>query len=137
MCIRDRSRLSVNLNINSNYEDFNFNLQCHLLPSITGLLPNQFVDVTDWEIPSNIYLADPRFNVPDHIDILIGAQYYLALLKPAQLIHKSNHTILQETRLGFIVSGQIPSKRKSVKSDPVSLFVSNNQLSSQLVVLEN
>ncbi|XP_075229602.1 uncharacterized protein LOC142329147 [Lycorma delicatula] len=51
-----------------------------------------------------------------------------------QLTHNSNHTILQETRLGFIVSGQISTKSSKRKnnSDSISLLVSNKQLSSQL-----
>lgn len=124
------------LNIISRNEDFHLDAQCHILSSITGLLPIEYFQVKVWETHSNIFLADPDFNSPSGVDIFIGAQYYFSLLKPVQLTHKSYLTVIQQTRLAFIVSGQIPVNPKSRNSTQASFLVINVK-TSDIIILEN
>ncbi|XP_075150806.1 uncharacterized protein LOC142224913 [Haematobia irritans] len=55
----------------------------------------------------NITLADPTFNRPGKIDILLGAEYYHQLLAIGQIQLGDNLPILQNTTLGWIASGKV------------------------------
>lgn len=52
-----------------------------LLPRITGEMPPRSVSISNWKVPENFPLADPSFNQPAAIDMLIGAELYVNLLK--------------------------------------------------------
>lgn len=82
-------------------------LPCFLLPQITGDLPNFRFDSTDLHIPSNIRLADPDFNIPGPVDILIGADLFWSLIGVGQIKLGPNQPILQKTKLGWIISGPV------------------------------
>lgn len=49
------------------------------MPKITGLLPACAIDRKLIKIPSNIMLADPVFDKPAEIDLLIGASEKLII----------------------------------------------------------
>jgi hypothetical protein len=48
-------------------------MDCVVSSSITGNTPATRLDISDWNFPKNLQLADETFNQPGSIDILIGA----------------------------------------------------------------
>jgi len=64
---------TANVRIASRFGTFGTELQCIILQNITQSLPEVKFDVNILNIPSNIRLADPQFNIPD-IDIFIEAK---------------------------------------------------------------
>lgn len=62
-----------NVKVMTLYNNFQFDMQCLIIPEITGQLPSLYIDRQGLQIPTNIKLADPFFHIPGNIDILIGA----------------------------------------------------------------
>lgn len=70
----------TDVRIESMHEEFSTNLECLILPSITEHLPPSPIDVKRISMPKNLRLADPVFDKPDSIDLLIGAELYWKIL---------------------------------------------------------
>lgn len=82
-----------------------FKIQCLIVPQITeDLMPNSAFDSKHMGIPSHIKLADPSFNVPGQIDMLIGAEWFWDLLCVGQR-KLDDKLIMQKTKLGWVVGG--------------------------------
>ncbi|KAF2891508.1 hypothetical protein ILUMI_14664 [Ignelater luminosus] len=79
-------------------------LKALVIPKITEKLPSCILDMREFQIPSNIKLADPTFYQPGPIDMIIGANLFWELLCIDQ-IKRNNQPLLQKTKLGWIVSG--------------------------------
>lgn len=88
----------------NNYED---TIQCLVVPTITGKLPQVKVNIDSLSIPVDINLADDHFNIPGVVDILIGADTFWKILCSKQIKLLKNQPCLQQTKLGWIVSGPI------------------------------
>ncbi|XP_050312232.1 uncharacterized protein LOC126747553 [Anthonomus grandis grandis] len=101
-------RLKCHLSIFSCTSDFSSNISCYVLKRITDNLPIFDFNVTKWQIPSNVILADPDFNVSSKIDLLIGAELFWDLLTNGRFNLGKGMPILQNTVFGHIVSGHIP-----------------------------
>jgi len=87
-------------------EDKNFTLTttCLVVKRITNNLPSKLLN-KNILIPRDIKLADPWFNTPRKIDLLIGAGYFYELLRTGQLRPSPGGPIYQETCFGWVVSG--------------------------------
>ncbi|XP_025264886.1 uncharacterized protein LOC112638071 [Camponotus floridanus] len=96
-------------------------------------MPAYTLKQKDFEIPRNIKLADPKFNVSADVDILIGAEIFWSILCIGQIKASANHPILQKTRFGWILAGRLtPSSHKSQCIRAFHATISNSQLHAQL-----
>ncbi|XP_053690841.1 uncharacterized protein LOC128739383 [Sabethes cyaneus] len=102
-----KSDKKANVEILSTNNDFRTVLECIVTPSVTGLIPSSFIDTRNWCIPPEFQLADPYFNAPQAVDLLIGNSHFFALLKPGQHKLGANYPELRETRLGWVVTGEV------------------------------
>lgn len=59
--------------IHSRVTSFSMPLEAHILSKITERQPNRFVAVNGFPMSNKLPMADPKFNVPQRTDILIGA----------------------------------------------------------------
>jgi hypothetical protein len=73
--------------------NYSMTLTCSVLPRMTSRMPAVKLDVTSWNLPRDLQLADPGFNIPGDIDMLIGAEVYLDLLRDG--FRKRNRAIFQ------------------------------------------
>ncbi|XP_033241627.1 uncharacterized protein [Drosophila pseudoobscura] len=105
---------SVNLVIQSRTSDYFTSLTALVAPRITGNQPASSFDVSKWEMPSNISLADPHFNKSQRIDVLIGASLFYDILCVGQIKLERGLPIIQKTRLGWVVTGGGQYSRSSV-----------------------
>ncbi|XP_062138807.1 uncharacterized protein LOC133847651 [Drosophila sulfurigaster albostrigata] len=96
---------TVNVCMRSCISDYSVSLQAVVTSTITNSHPNFPIDIDGWAIPSNIQLADPAFNRPQRVDLLIGASLFYGLLCDGQIDLGDGLPILQKTRLGWIVAG--------------------------------
>ncbi|XP_075170108.1 uncharacterized protein LOC142242414 [Haematobia irritans] len=110
--------------IKSCHSDYCVSFVAVIIPSITEYQPNRDIDVSTFEIPNNIKLADANFYERGRIDLLIGAGLFFDLMSVGQIRCKNNSTIFQKTRLGWVVSGGCVSK-----SNGCSLAASSKGLS--------
>lgn len=121
-----QSTHSVSVKLFSRYENFNFEVQCAVLPDITNKLPSETFNISQFNIPENLFLADHQFNISSNIDILLGAQFYLSLIKTGKFVRDSNFPIIQETRLGYILAGNLPLNITRSKSTSSFLVCKDN-----------
>ncbi|XP_065076229.1 uncharacterized protein LOC135699811 [Ochlerotatus camptorhynchus] len=101
-------------------------LEFLVVKKITGELPMQRFEVTQLKIPEKIELADPGFNVPGQIDVLIGSGLFFKLIKHGQLNLADNLPAVQETSLGWIVSGLIPTNQLGVGGSLCTMVTEDN-----------
>ncbi|XP_058988017.1 uncharacterized protein LOC131807010 [Musca domestica] len=105
--IQKKAYHRVNIQMLSSNSEFSTNLEAFVLPIIIPPQPNHDLDIQNWQIPKNIRLADPNFNVQGKIDILLGAEFYFSLMQPGTIKLNGHQPILQNTALGWIVGGLI------------------------------
>ncbi|XP_062707822.1 uncharacterized protein LOC134288108 [Aedes albopictus] len=98
---------SVLLSVLSHCTDFNADLKFYILGEITRDLPSNSVDVSNWEWPSDIVLADPKFHEPASVDMIIGMEVYYDLLLEGFVKLGPGKPVLQKTTLGWVVSGRV------------------------------
>ncbi|XP_031329590.1 uncharacterized protein LOC116160515 [Photinus pyralis] len=91
----------------SKHNKYSLETSCLIIPEITGSVPSQNIDVSQLCIPVGIKLADPYFNVPQSIDILLGAHVFYELMCIGQISLGPQKPILQKTRFGWVVGGPI------------------------------
>lgn len=90
----------------------------------------------NWSIPIGIQFADPNFNVPGCIDLLIGAELFFDLVTGGQLKIAPQLPLLQETKLGWIVSGPFSSHVTSTLQH-VSAAIVHHQIATHRENEEN
>lgn len=93
--------------IRSRINRFTATLEAILIDKITGLQPNRKFDIQNIKVPNNLSLADPYFNVPNEIDLLIGAELFWKIICVGQIRNNDDSPIFQKTMLGWVVSGTI------------------------------
>lgn len=109
------SRFVVDLNIKSLYEPpFTVKVTAHVLSSLTSILPSEEIIKVDWPQLKSICLADPQFNSPSKVDMLLGAEIYAQIIKNGLIKGPPGDPIAQETTLGWILSGSVRSRPSSV-----------------------
>jgi hypothetical protein len=103
----------------SRHSDWHNTLNCAILPKITGVAPSAKLDISNWNLPKDIKLADEHFYVPGGIDLLIGADIFYEILQAGRRKRQGDFPVLQETTLGWIISGRTPA----VTLDPQHTFM--------------
>ncbi|XP_048514955.1 uncharacterized protein LOC112694914 [Athalia rosae] len=104
---------SVTIELESLTSKFNNKQDYLILPRITERLPQVQLDISSFNIPDGILLADPDFNVPGDIDMLIGAELFWKLLCAGQVLQPKGQPVLHKTLLGWIVGGEQVIKNSS------------------------
>lgn len=100
----------VNINIQSRLDpNFKLNLNAYVLNNITSYLPDRNIAINSLDIIdiSSHCLADPKYNTPNKIDILLGADVYSSIIQDGVIKNSSGTLIAQNTTLGWILSGTV------------------------------
>ncbi|XP_058456928.1 uncharacterized protein LOC131434280 [Malaya genurostris] len=100
------SKYSTTVRLQSHSTDFEACWKFHVLSRITTELPSQTVDGVQIEWPSEIVLADPSFNQRCPIDLIFGVESFYDILREGQIKTYPNKPVLQNTALGWVVSGR-------------------------------
>lgn len=95
------------IRIGSRFSDKTFIIHASTLPKVSDTYPPVQINIRTWNIPSDLQLADPAFNRPQRIDLLIGAGLFWHLLHPERIALGPELPFLQSTDLGYIVVGPI------------------------------
>ncbi|XP_017482625.1 PREDICTED: uncharacterized protein LOC108371551 isoform X2 [Rhagoletis zephyria] len=105
---KTRSKIEerVNIKIKSRMHMSNFetNLDVLIAQELMSKLPAEEAIIK--KIPNNIELADPNFNVPKEVDILIGYELtYGDLFEGEKISLNENNLIAHKTKLGWVITG--------------------------------
>lgn len=94
---------------------------------ITGELPLTNICIDGWELPSKTQLADPNWNTPGRIDVLLGAEvFYNITMEQKRQLH--NLLWIYSSKLGHIVCGKIDNNKQ------IALAAIGQQLSQERTV---
>ncbi|XP_076387400.1 uncharacterized protein LOC143264382 [Megachile rotundata] len=102
----------IEANIKSKIGPYKAQVTFIALPSITGRLPLRQIDIRKLDLPRHIHLADPEFHIPGEIDALIGNALFYQLLETGQIKIGNSSVILQNTQLGWIVTGEVDNRTR-------------------------
>lgn len=100
----------IKTKIKSTVNNNEFKLQFLVIEKITDNIPQTTFDCSSLEIPDNVTLADPNFNQSAEIQILLGANIFYHLLLKSQINLGYKKPIIQNTKLGWIISGPFDNK---------------------------
>lgn len=82
-----------------------FHLPMYVMDKLTDNIPSAFQSLDSWTHIRNLQLADPKFNQPAEIDILLGADISYYLLS-GKVRKKGQHCpVAVHSKLGWIISG--------------------------------
>jgi hypothetical protein len=94
----------VNVEIANRDKSFGKNINVLVVKKITDLVPQRKIEVSV-EVSNGVELADYRFNFPDKIDILLGAEVFYELIRSEQIYYQNSNLIMQNTVFGYVASG--------------------------------
>ncbi|XP_050298577.1 uncharacterized protein LOC126737642 [Anthonomus grandis grandis] len=103
------SNHAISLRIHSCHNhDYFLNVNCCVLDKITEKSPHFKVNKFMLNLPNNTPLADPYFDTPSTIDLLLGADVYYHILSGEYTKVNKDSLTLVGTYFGHILSGLIP-----------------------------
>ncbi|GBM76027.1 hypothetical protein AVEN_47005-1, partial [Araneus ventricosus] len=108
-CVNDTSMIvknCVKTSVANKDKSFERELLMLVVNKITDFIPNKIINV-DVDVSEFVSLADHSFNVPDKIDMLLGAEIFYELLRPGQIYAQNSQLLLQNTVFGYVVSGSV------------------------------
>ena len=79
-------------------------VRAFVMSKLTNFLPSAKVSTSHWKHLPNLKLADPTFNTPSGIDLLIGAELYETVMLDAR-IKEANNITYRESLFGWVVIG--------------------------------
>ncbi|XP_012234575.1 uncharacterized protein [Linepithema humile] len=105
-----------------------------IVKQITRSIPSRPIDVKLLSIPHQFELADPTFHKPQNVDLLLGASIFWDVLEADRIQLGARQPILQSTKLGWLLCGQIGSSLniKTRNNHIVCGLVRNDELQAQI-----
>lgn len=101
----------VDVQVFSRVNRFSIVIKCLIITKIPAVLPSKNINISDWNIPRKLVLADPKFNISAGVDLLIGAEFFFRLIENDKYHMADGYPSLQRTVFGYIVSGMYAAPR--------------------------
>ncbi|XP_062704256.1 uncharacterized protein LOC134286630 [Aedes albopictus] len=105
-------RFKIFAKLESRTTDYSTCQELLVVPKITGDLPITKIDPRRITVPEAIELADPKFGIPDKVDMLLGAEVFFDMLKSGRVRVPDCAAVFQETQFGWVLSGPIPEEKQ-------------------------
>ncbi|XP_055931929.1 uncharacterized protein LOC129962211 [Argiope bruennichi] len=83
-----------------------------VVSKITDVTPNKVINVS-MEVLGLPSLADPSFNIPGKIELLLGAEVFYELLRPGQFRDLNSSLLLQNIVFGYVASDSVDEVKKN------------------------
>ncbi|KAL0892639.1 hypothetical protein ABMA27_014364 [Loxostege sticticalis] len=104
-----KGRGKVTLECQSIYDNYEFVTEALVMSKVVNNLPNTSLPNNEYSYLQGIQLADPEYHVSKPIDILFDVKVYSEIIMSGLLRGKTNEPIAQQTKLGWILSGNVSS----------------------------
>lgn len=98
-------RKRVVVQLKSQLSPFHDSIILMVHPRLRQVHPSQQVDIASWNVPSDIMLADPKFNHPQQIDIILNAHHVDSYMLANCRNMGTSLPRLRETKFGWVVIG--------------------------------
>lgn len=89
--------------------NFSLKIQPLVIETISGDLPSCSLDTSAVTHLRDLPLADPHFSAPGPIDILLGSEVFVEILRPGKSLGPAGQPDALETAFGYIVMGSTTS----------------------------
>lgn len=99
---------------------FESEIEAVILKKLTRNLPNTELKIEAVTNRDGIVLADPKFNIPAKIDMILGVDAISYIILPGLIQDKKGGLFLRNTELGWIVSG--PTTTIKRENNPIQSF---------------
>ncbi|XP_030757751.1 uncharacterized protein LOC115883521 [Sitophilus oryzae] len=126
----------VNVTIKSCISNFKTDATCLILEYITDKLPIMSFNKDVLKIPANISLADPKFNTSNIIEVLLGSSIFWSIMGSNQVQLGPNMPILQETKFGYIIAGNLcmnPTYSLKVSVNCLNILDSDTSIDNKII----
>ncbi|XP_055523135.1 uncharacterized protein LOC129717295 [Wyeomyia smithii] len=92
--------------ITSRKRNFSCGVEFLIMDKVTADLPAQFVSTAEWNLPTDIFLADPAFNKSQPVDMVIGVKHFYSFFpSSARMQLRENLPLLVDSVFGWVVAG--------------------------------
>lgn len=106
-------RCKFRTTVKSRVSRYTKQVELFILPKVTVDLPSKPVDVSNWPLPTGIYLADPGFNHPGSIDVVLGAELFFDIFNvDGRISLGESLPTLINSAFGWVISGRVSSIRE-------------------------
>lgn len=99
---------------------FKINISALVLKTLTKILPEQSIKIDNNEYIHHLILADPTFDKPNHIDLILGADVHAEILLDGIIKGPPDSPLAQQTQLGWILSGCTTIKSTNISTCLIS-----------------
>ena len=90
--------------------DYKISLDLYVMTRLTGSLPDRSVEFSTMsELREKFNLADYNFNTSSPVDLILGADKFFEILGSRKFLDSDNRLYIQESKLGWLVSGGFTS----------------------------
>lgn len=114
--VSSKIRFECQATIKSRTSNFRTEISCFVIDTISEGQAHE-VDVSLFQLPSNITLADPQFGQLAEIDILLGGALFWSILRDGKISLGKSRPLLQNTALGWVVAGSLQFPTSASKSE--------------------
>lgn len=105
--IRGITKVTIFSRINRNSV---YDLETYVVTKITEYIPPENLLLSDWDLIKSVRLADPGFAKHGQIDMIIGTELFMSLIRPGQIDSKDGRPIITNTVFGWVFSGKMNNK---------------------------
>lgn len=119
-------RKRVVVQLKSQVSSFHDSVILMVHPRLRQVHPSQQVDITSWKVPTDVTLADPKFNQPQHIDIILNAHHVDSYMLANCRNMGKHFPRLRETKFGWVVVGDLAVTQRSKAASNVGISVDVN-----------
>ncbi|XP_062700456.1 uncharacterized protein LOC134284909 [Aedes albopictus] len=88
-------------------EETKLTTSAYVLGKLTATLPCQRFDVANMPYLEHLQLADPHFNQPGSVDVILGSDVFLSVLEAGQVKDPNGVPVAQRSIFGWMVAGRI------------------------------
>ncbi|KYN50342.1 hypothetical protein ALC62_14061, partial [Cyphomyrmex costatus] len=105
-----------------------------IVNQITRSIPTKTISIKSVSLPQCLNLADPTFYKPQTVDLLLGATIFWDVLETERIQLGAKQPMLQSTKLGWILCGQVGSSNVSQFHNRLVIcgLVRNDELNAQV-----
>ncbi len=123
----------VELKIHSCHYSYNRILNCLVVDKIlNSFIPSEQFNIANWKIPNNLRLADPKFNFPNTVDMLLGLDVFWKVLNGRRIELGDGIPSLFDTRFGWVIGGTIDITNTTQNNNYAFTTLRNHDLQASL-----
>lgn len=115
----DEISQSVTLRLSSHMGKCSIDVTCLVMEDITEKMPQEPFEINRWKIPRSIKLADPEFNKPSTVDVLLSASVFFDALIDGMITLGGNKPRLFDSHLRWLIVGGGLHTKSAVNPRPI------------------